>query len=152
MVSEVKSNTKRLSDALFWEVDKGEHRWCREEVTLANASGAAFSIPDPMGYPVVDNGDGTITLVEGVLGANNEAACNALLISEDTAFTLADGATSGKLTILNRGPALIKEQIIDDRTVDHLGNALVAATLKTGLLAEDIDVVAKPPKTETQTT
>lgn len=138
----VKTNTNRLGDLVKWEVRR---EYCRTGVSYTNGTGGDISIDDPMGYPVVDNGDGTITLCV----AATDGDCNALLLS-DTKFEVANGATVSDLTILRYGPALVNQDLIP--VTDHAAAGMTIADIVAGLASENIHTVEESDEIETQTT
>lgn len=136
----VKTNNNRIGDLIKWEIRR---EFCRIGVTINRiaAGPSPLLIPNPMGYPVVDNGDGTATLAHNTVTTTNEDDVNALWIKDED-VSLLTATTILNQVILRRGPAIINENMLP--ADDYIGVAFSAGVLKTGLLAENIITVAEP--------
>jgi hypothetical protein len=143
LVSTVKTNPRPLGDLIRNLFHPGYNFI---SATVKNPDATTATIEDPLGLPVKKNGSQW-----EFVDAADIANCGGILVHDKPLEDLAQNAiTAEPLKILVRGPAIIHEDGLSP--VDHLGDAIVAATFKTE--AEDLElvVIEGPSKTSTQTT
>ncbi len=133
------TNLNRLGDLVKWEVRREFSRVS----LLWTVPGGGVIIADPMGYPCVDNGDGTVTLAL----AATDGATNCLLL-RDTAIDETAAAVV-VLTVLRYGPALVNQDAII--VVDTAAAGMAIADIVGGLASENIHMIEEPAEITTQT-
>ncbi len=134
-------NTHRIGDFVKWEVRR---EYSRQQVSLTAPAGG-LDIPNPMGYPAVDNGDGTITLA--LVATEGDVNC-AILIDKPLVMAALEVRT--EIAILRYGPAIVNSAILP--ADDYAAAAFTAGALEAALLAEGIHSIAEAPQIEEQVT
>lgn len=141
-----KTENKKLTDVLRWEVDNGIPGYCRDEAFIKNTLGQSTTLTDPCGYPLKNTGTaGTYELC----AAGDEGTCDALLLATEDFEALANnGTTTKKYPILVRGPAIIAKAGLPTSDQDSPVVAFTLATLITQLLTLGIVTHVEPTKTQ----
>lgn len=133
------TNLNRLGDLVKWEVRR---EFSRIQLTWTVPAGGVI-LADPMGYPCIDNLDGTVTLA--LLATDGNTNC---LLLHDTAINEAAAAVV-VLTVLRYGPALYNQDLLP--TLDTAGATFVQADVIAGLFSEHLHGVTEPAEITEQT-
>ena len=153
MTATVYSEKNTVGDLIRYE---GHQDYTRKAITVYNRSGAAMTIANPIGYPILaDTGQIGSASVPAVAGAycfakhGDEASVVALHADEAAkSISLAINA-SVVINALVRGPAIVDKAVIP--TTDYAGTGFTLATIVTAIQALNPPILAGAENTSTYT-